>query len=149
MFTPSSVRTDTVINNTLVIKAERRAVQIDQLPEVFFPLSGQYSLRSKSSHLHQARSSSSNAIQQVLNGSLEDAHRVFVDDKSPYMLGCGQAFSKYGIDAEKGAIVVVRPDSCKFLLNLFDIAVLITHRRRPNSPSNFVFLIFPIATQLL
>jgi hypothetical protein len=29
------------------------------------------------------------------------------------MLGCGQAFSKYGIDAEQGAIVVVRPDLCE------------------------------------
>ncbi|CAJ0546761.1 Ff.00g013880.m01.CDS01 [Fusarium sp. VM40] len=85
MFTPSGGHTDTVINNTLILKAERKAVQIDQLPEVFFPKSGQYSLR--------------------------NVHRVFVDDKSPYMLGCGQAFSKYGIDAEKGAIVVMRPDS--------------------------------------
>jgi phenol 2-monooxygenase len=135
MFTPSGGHTDIVINNTLVIKADRRAVQIDQLPEVFFPRSGQYSLRSESSHLHHARSSSPKAIHHVLNCSLEDVHRVFVDDESPYLLGCGEAFFKYGIDTEKGAIVVVRPDSCKFLFDWLHISVLTIRRRSPNSPS--------------
>lgn len=51
------------------------------------------------------------------------------------MLGCGEAFSKYGIDAEKGAIVVVRPDSCKFLFDSLDTAALTIRRRRPNSSS--------------
>ncbi|KAF4435835.1 putative phenol hydroxylase [Fusarium austroafricanum] len=84
MFTPPGEGADTVINHTLVIKAERKSIQIDQLPEVFLPRTGPYSLK--------------------------NVHRVFVDDASPYMLGCGQAFSKYGIDAEQGAIIVVRPD---------------------------------------
>jgi phenol 2-monooxygenase len=49
-----------------------------------------------------------------------DVHRVFVDDTSPYMLGCGEAFSKYGINPERGAIVVVRPDLCEILSSFFD-----------------------------
>ncbi|KAF4341962.1 phenol 2-monooxygenase [Fusarium beomiforme] len=84
MFTPPGDQTDRVFSQTLLIKAERKTVEIDQLPEAFFPHTGPYSLR--------------------------NVHRVFVDDSSPYMLGCGQAFEKYGIDAENGAIVVVRPD---------------------------------------
>ncbi|KAF4946265.1 hypothetical protein FSARC_14239 [Fusarium sarcochroum] len=84
MFTPDGSQADQIIKHTLVIKADRKSVEIDQLPEVFFPRTGKYSLR--------------------------DVHRVFVDDQSPYMLGCGHVFSKYGIDAARGAIVVVRPD---------------------------------------
>ncbi|KAF0636494.1 hypothetical protein FPSE5266_02824 [Fusarium pseudograminearum] len=83
-FSPSTDTADTVFNNTLVIKADRKTIEIDQLPEVFFPKSGPFSLR--------------------------NVHRVFVDDSSPYMLGCGEAFSKYDINPEQGAIVVVRPD---------------------------------------
>jgi hypothetical protein len=32
------------------------------------------------------------------------------------MMGCGQAFFKYGIEPEQGAIAVVRPDLCEFLV---------------------------------
>ncbi|KAL6914814.1 hypothetical protein FSST1_012574 [Fusarium sambucinum] len=83
-FSPAGEATDKIFNNTLVIKADRKIIEIDQLPEVFFPKSGPFSLR--------------------------NVHRVFVDDTSPYMLGCGEAFAKYGINTEQGAIVVVRPD---------------------------------------
>ncbi|KAL4727937.1 hypothetical protein ACLX1H_004636 [Fusarium chlamydosporum] len=84
LFTPVRDTTDKVFNNTLIIKADRKTIEIDQLPEVFFPKSGSYSLR--------------------------NVHRVFVDDASPYMLGCGNAFSRYGIDPQQGGIVVIRPD---------------------------------------
>ncbi|RGP78790.1 phenol 2-monooxygenase [Fusarium longipes] len=84
MFTPHGEAVDKIFNHTLIIKADRKTIEIDQLPDVFFPKSGPFSLR--------------------------NVHRVFVDDTSPYMLGCGEAFSKYGIRHEQGAIVVVRPD---------------------------------------
>ncbi|KAJ4138497.1 hypothetical protein NW768_002332 [Fusarium equiseti] len=83
-FTPAGRNADEIILNTLVIKANRKTIEIDQLPEVFFPKSGPYSLR--------------------------NVHRVFVDDTSPYMLGCGEAFTQYGIDPKQGAVFVVRPD---------------------------------------
>ncbi|KAG4255833.1 hypothetical protein FPRO03_04781 [Fusarium proliferatum] len=84
IFSAAGEPADKVFSHTLLIKAERKTVEIDQLPEVFFPRTGPYNLR--------------------------NVHRIFIDDISPYMLGCGQAFSKYGIDAEQGAVVVVRPD---------------------------------------
>ncbi|KAF5025502.1 hypothetical protein F66182_2407 [Fusarium sp. NRRL 66182] len=84
MFTPVGAPEDQVMNHTLVIHGERRSIEIDRLPKFFFPLSGRYLLR--------------------------NVHKVFVDDENPYMLGCGCAFSKYGIDPSRGAIVVVRPD---------------------------------------
>ncbi|KAF5594958.1 phenol 2-monooxygenase [Fusarium pseudocircinatum] len=101
MFTPTGAPADKVFSHTLLIKAERKTIEIDQLPGVFFPHTGPYNLR--------------------------NVHRVFVDDTSPYMLGCGQAFSKYGIDAEQGAIVVVRPDLYTArLLSLSQVADLFT-----------------------
>ncbi|ENH63608.1 Phenol 2-monooxygenase [Fusarium oxysporum f. sp. cubense race 1] len=101
MFTPAGDPVDKVFSHTLLIKAERKTIDIDQLPEVFFPHTGPYNLR--------------------------NVHRVFVDDTNPYMLGCGQAFSKYGIDAEQGAIVVVRPDLYTArVLSLSQVADLFT-----------------------
>ncbi|EXM21289.1 hypothetical protein RAB80_016759 [Fusarium oxysporum f. sp. vasinfectum] len=101
MFTPAGDPVDKVFSHTLLIKAERKTIDIDQLPEVFFPHTGPYNLR--------------------------NVHRVFVDDTNPYMLGCGQAFSKYGIDAEQGAIVVVRPDIYTArVLSLSQVADLFT-----------------------
>ncbi|EXL97265.1 hypothetical protein ACKRZS_003566 [Fusarium odoratissimum] len=101
MFTPAGDPVDKVFSHTLLIKAERKTIEIDQLPEVFFPHTGPYNLR--------------------------NVHRVFVDDTNPYMLGCGQAFSKYGIDAEQGAIVVVRPDLYTArVLSLSQVADLFT-----------------------
>lgn len=135
MFTPAGGYADTVINNTLVIKAERKTVQIEHLPEVFFPRSGLYSLRSKSSHLCQTVSRPPKVTNHILIRFLVDVHRVFIDDKSPYVLGCGQAFSRYGIATEEGAIVVVRPDLCKFSFISLDIAVLIIRRCGSDSSS--------------
>ncbi|KAF6525025.1 hypothetical protein HZS61_010820 [Fusarium oxysporum f. sp. conglutinans] len=101
MFTPAGDPVDKVFSHTLLIKAERKTIEIDQLPEVFFPHTGPYNLR--------------------------NVHRVFVDDTNPYMLGCGQAFSKYGINAEQGAIVVVRPDLYTArVLSLSQVADLFT-----------------------
>ncbi|KAF5565844.1 phenol 2-monooxygenase [Fusarium napiforme] len=101
MFTPAGESADKVFIHTLLIKAERKTIEIDQLPEVFFPHTGPYNLR--------------------------NVHRVFVDDTNPYMLGCGQAFAKYGIDAEQGAIVVVRPDLYTArVLSLSQVADLFT-----------------------
>lgn len=47
MFTPAGDPVDKVFSHTLLIKAERKTIEIDQLPEVFFPHTGPYNLRSK------------------------------------------------------------------------------------------------------
>ncbi|KAM0414647.1 hypothetical protein ACHAPT_013506 [Fusarium lateritium] len=88
MFTPTGAPADEIINPTLVIKADRKSLEIDQLPKCFFPKSGKYMLR--------------------------NVHRVFVDDRNPYLPGCGRVFSTLGIDVDRGAIIIVRPDLCKW-----------------------------------
>lgn len=41
--------------------------------------------------------------------------KTFVDDES-YNSGHGHAYSSYGIDPSRGALVIVRPDQCKWHL---------------------------------
>ncbi|KAM6529412.1 hypothetical protein FALCPG4_007547 [Fusarium falciforme] len=84
MFTPFGAPADEIINPTLVIRGERKSLEIEKLPEFFFPKTGRYMLR--------------------------NLHRVFVDEQNPYMLDCGRVFSTFGIDAGRGAIIIVRPD---------------------------------------
>jgi phenol 2-monooxygenase (NADPH) len=40
-----------------------------------------------------------------------DLHKVFIDDES-YNSGHGRAYEKYGVDMNKGAVAIVRPDHC-------------------------------------
>jgi phenol 2-monooxygenase len=42
-----------------------------------------------------------------------DLHKVFVDDEH-YNSGHGHAYEKLGIDPDKGATVIVRPDQCEY-----------------------------------
>ncbi|KAF4627178.1 hypothetical protein G7Y89_g10976 [Cudoniella acicularis] len=41
--------------------------------------------------------------------SKEDLHKIYIDDES-YNSGYGDAYQFYGVDAAKGAVVIVRPD---------------------------------------
>lgn len=50
----------------------------------------------------------------------KDLHKTFVDDEH-YNAGHGHAYEKYGVDAKKGAVVIVRPDQyVARVLNLDD-----------------------------
>lgn len=40
---------------------------------------------------------------------IKDLHKTYVDDEH-YNAGHGHAYEQYGIDIERGAVVVVRPD---------------------------------------
>lgn len=40
---------------------------------------------------------------------MRDLHKTYVDDEH-YNNGHGHAFETYGVDPEKGAVVIVRPD---------------------------------------
>lgn len=42
-----------------------------------------------------------------------DLHKVYIDDES-YHSGHGHAYEFYGVQPEKGAIAIVRPDNRKF-----------------------------------
>lgn len=42
-----------------------------------------------------------------------DLHKIYFDDES-YNKGHGHAYELLGISPQKGALVIVRPDQCKF-----------------------------------
>ena len=44
-----------------------------------------------------------------------DTYKIYIDDQSYYGIH-GHAYEKYGIDPEQGAVVIVRPDGCKYPL---------------------------------
>ncbi|KAK3374619.1 FAD binding domain-containing protein [Podospora didyma] len=82
-FTPKSVDADTVIDRTLVLAGERKKVEQAEIPEFFTPATGKWKMKCLS--------------------------KVYADDKS-YNSGHGHAYAAYGVDAQKGALIVVRPD---------------------------------------
>jgi hypothetical protein len=45
--------------------------------------------------------------------TISDLHKTYIDDEH-YNSGHGHAYTKYGIDADVGAVVIVRPDQCEF-----------------------------------
>ena len=47
------------------------------------------------------------------SANLADLHKVYVDDMS-YNYGHGHAYQTLGVDPEEGAMIIVRPDQCKF-----------------------------------
>jgi len=51
---------------------------------------------------------------------------VFVDDEH-YNSGHGHAYEKFGIDAERGATVIVRPDQCMPCKPVSDLFELTDH----------------------
>jgi phenol 2-monooxygenase len=46
---------------------------------------------------------------------ISDLHKIFIDDES-YNSGHGRAYEFYGVDTKEGAVAIVRPDQCTFLL---------------------------------
>jgi phenol 2-monooxygenase len=42
-----------------------------------------------------------------------DLHKTYIDNEH-YNAGHGHAYEKYGVDPKVGAVVLVRPDQCKF-----------------------------------
>ncbi|PQE14361.1 phenol 2-monooxygenase protein [Rutstroemia sp. NJR-2017a BBW] len=67
----------------LVISGSRAEIDWPQIPSLFTPIRGSWGIR--------------------------DLHQVYVDDVS-YNHGHGYAYKKFGIDADEGAIVLIRPD---------------------------------------
>ncbi|KAH6653280.1 FAD binding domain-containing protein [Truncatella angustata] len=87
-FTPPGADDDSVFNIILVLSGKRTDVEQEQIPRVFTPISGKWKMKNLFS--------------------------TFVDDES-YNSGHGHAYSAYGVDPDRGALVVVRPDQCKKL----------------------------------
>ncbi|KAK1984192.1 FAD binding domain-containing protein [Colletotrichum cereale] len=70
-------------NPILVLKSDRKSLDDKKIPRLFTPYAGKWRVK---------------CLQNIL-----------VDDES-YHAGHGQAYAKYGVDPEVGAMVLVRPD---------------------------------------
>ncbi|KAJ5102420.1 hypothetical protein NUU61_004642 [Penicillium alfredii] len=82
-FTPLSKDADSVIETIVVGHGKRHDVELEQIPESFYPVVGKNQTR--------------------------DLHKIYYDDES-YNQGHGQAYKFLGIDPTQGAIIIVRPD---------------------------------------
>lgn len=80
---------DGVIDRILVTAGDRKKVELDTIPDFFTPVTGKWKMK--------------------------NLGKIYADDES-YNSGHGHAYEAYGVDASKGAIVVVRPDHCEYFL---------------------------------
>ncbi|KAK4863990.1 hypothetical protein LT330_010200 [Penicillium expansum] len=82
-FTPKNQDIDSLIEAILIGHGKRHAVELEQIPECFYPVSGKTQTR--------------------------DLHKIYYDDES-YNDGHGRAYEYLGIDPAQGALIIVRPD---------------------------------------
>ncbi|KAK4237731.1 3-hydroxybenzoate 4-monooxygenase [Achaetomium macrosporum] len=82
-FTPPGTYPDSVIDRVLVIATDRKLVEQHEIPEFFTPVTGKWGMKCLT--------------------------KVYADEES-YNSGHGHAYEKYGVDPQRGALVVVRPD---------------------------------------
>ncbi|KAK9418303.1 putative FAD binding domain-containing protein [Seiridium unicorne] len=82
-FTPANADYDSVFNILLVLSGKQTDIEQSQIPEAFTPTTGKWKMKC--------------------------LFKTFVDDES-YNSGHGHAYSAYGVDPSRGALVIVRPD---------------------------------------
>ncbi|KAJ5736439.1 uncharacterized protein N7483_001564 [Penicillium malachiteum] len=82
-YTPSSDDFDSLMELIIVGHGNRHDVELEQIPECFYPVTGKNQTR--------------------------DLHKIYYDDES-YNKGHGHAYEFLGINPKEGALVVVRPD---------------------------------------
>ncbi|KAF3014694.1 hypothetical protein E8E14_005519 [Neopestalotiopsis sp. 37M] len=82
-FTPQGSDYDSIFNIILVLSGKRTEIEQEQIPDTFVPVNGKWKMKC--------------------------LFKTFVDDES-YNSGHGHAYSTYGIDPSRGALVIVRPD---------------------------------------
>lgn len=80
---------------------KRHDVELEQIPEYFYPLTGK----------NQVRGTKHYQVENTMLIKRPDLHKIYYDDKS-YNQGHGHAYEFLGINPNQGAIVVVRPDQC-------------------------------------
>ncbi|GIJ92089.1 hypothetical protein Asppvi_011064 [Aspergillus pseudoviridinutans] len=93
-FRPKGGDIDSLIEPILVGHGKRHAVELDQIPECFYPVTGKHQIKGRSPKLIK---------------KLHNLHKIYYDDES-YNKGHGHCYEHLGISPEKGAIVIVRPD---------------------------------------
>ncbi|KAJ6122949.1 hypothetical protein N7512_005414 [Penicillium capsulatum] len=82
-FTPKSRDIDSLIETIIVGHGKRHAVELEQIPQCFYPVAGKNQTR--------------------------DLHKIYYDDES-YNKGHGHAYEFLGVDPQQGALIIVRPD---------------------------------------
>ncbi|ODM14462.1 hypothetical protein SI65_10084 [Aspergillus cristatus] len=82
-FTPPGSDADSIIETILVGHGKRHVVELEQIPECFYPSTGKNQVR--------------------------DLHKIFYDDES-YNKGHGHAYEFLGVSPDEGALIIVRPD---------------------------------------
>ncbi|KDN70274.1 putative FAD binding domain-containing protein [Colletotrichum sublineola] len=105
-FTDTQRETNGFLNPILVSKSDRKRLDDKKIPKLFMPYTGKWGVKCDipSSPCHQV------AQVQTAYFYLEiGLQNIFVDDES-YHAGHGQAYAKYGVDPEAGAMVLIRPD---------------------------------------
>lgn len=85
-FTPGDGDMDSLIELILVAYGNRHEIELDQIPEAFYPISGKNKVR--------------------------DLHKIFFDDES-YSKTHGHLYKYLGMNPRNGSVVIVRPDQCK------------------------------------
>ena len=86
----------------MVLLGGRLRTSQERIPQCFWPATGRWRIRGKDNVWHQA---------SLLITHL-DLQKVYIDDES-YHSGHGRAYDFYGINPDRGAVIIVRPDNCK------------------------------------
>ncbi|KAJ5232111.1 hypothetical protein N7468_005067 [Penicillium chermesinum] len=82
-FTPKARDIDGLLETVVIGYGKRHNVELEQIPEIFYPAVGKNQIR--------------------------DLHKIFYDDES-YNKGHGHAYELLGISPDEGALIIVRPD---------------------------------------
>lgn len=93
---------DSFIEVIVVLSGERLKINQEQIPLWFCPVTGKWGVRGKGDPDDRL---------SLLTVHV-DLHKIYVDDES-YHSGHGHAYDFYGVQPEKGAVAIVRPDGCK------------------------------------
>jgi phenol 2-monooxygenase len=112
-FTKSEEDIDSFIETIVILSGDRKTTQQEQIPSCFMPVCGKFRMRGMQFLSFQLYINGSSSPRIIANTS-QDIHKIYIDDES-YNYGHGHAYEFYGIDPDKGAIIIVRPDHRTYL----------------------------------
>jgi phenol 2-monooxygenase len=103
-FTPKDQDIDSLIEIILIGHGKRHDVELEQIPECFYPVTGKNQTRGADALIFN--------LPTMPNLEYLDLHKIYYDDES-YNDGHGHAYEYLGIDPAQGALIIVRPDQCR------------------------------------
>lgn len=101
-YTPAGQDVDHVIDFLTISSSPRQTCELKDYPTILHPFTTRW---------HQEGSGSDGKGK----ATSQDYWKIFTDDDS-YHSGHGHAYEKYGLDSERGAVIIVRPDGYVSLL---------------------------------